>query len=235
MKLNLQSYEAAVGAGKFIEAQAAVDRIERINPADPGLAALRKRAETAQGSGSALLSVYSLGEPALLTLDERPVGAGGEVMNQTVAAGRHTLAAKSGKGQEVEMVHEFVSGQALTLVYDVTGRILRPMIESDRGRIAKSKARLQAHRFVVEHSHGILRGSCRGDLVIDYYHVVYQPTSGSHGFSAAYKDLRLRIENRTAVFLLAANGTEFFTFKLSDTPSAQMLRKVWDDLAALDM
>jgi serine/threonine protein kinase len=235
IKQNLKSYETALSAGKLAEAQAAVEKIERINPADPGLAAMRKRAESAPVSGSASLSVYPIAGPAALVLDDQPVGTSGELVNQTISAGRHKLAARNANGQAVEMVHDFANGQAITLVYDVPGQVLRTMNESDRGRISKRKARLQAHRFAVEHSHGILRGSCKGDLIIDYYHVVFQPTSGSHGFSVSFKDLKLQIENKTAVLLFAAKGTEFFTFKLPDAPSAQMLRKLWDDLAALDM
>ena len=234
VKQNLKSYETAVSAGKSADAQAAIDKIEQINPADPDLAAMRKRAESLAVSGSATLSVYPIAEPAILLLDDRPVGAGGELVNQPIPAGKHKLAARNGNSQGVEIVHEFTNGQAISLVYDVPGQVLRTMNESDRGRIAKSKAKLQVHRFAVEHSHGILRGSCKGDLTIDYYHVVFQPTSGSHGFSVTFKDLKLRIENKTAVLLFAANGTEFVTFKFPDAPSAQMLRKQWDDLTALD-
>ena len=120
------------------------------------------------------------------------------------------------------------------MVYDVAGQILRPMVESDRELMRKSKARQQAHRFAVEHSHGLFRGSCKGDLILDYYHIVYQPTTGSHGFSVPFKDFKLRVEDKTAVLLHTADSKEFSAFRLADAGVAQTLKKLWDDLTALD-
>jgi serine/threonine-protein kinase len=232
VKLNLKTYETAVSAGRLTEARAALEKIERINPADPNLPALRKRAEPAPLPGSASLSLYPIGEAAVLMLDDQPVGAGGELVNQTISSGRHKLAARS-NGRQIELTGDFSNGQNITMVYDVAGQVLRTMNEADRVLISRSKARQEVHRFAVEHSHGLLRGSCKGDLSMDYSHVIFQPSSGPHGFSVSFRELSLRIENRNAVFLFAADNSEFFVFKLPDNPTAQKLRKVWDDLTAL--
>jgi serine/threonine protein kinase/tetratricopeptide (TPR) repeat protein len=232
VRLNLRAYETAVGAGRMAEARAALERIERINPADPNLPALRKRAEPAPLPGSASVTIYPIGEAAVLMLDDQPVGTGGELVNQTISSGRHKLTARN-NGRQVELTSDFSNGQNITMVYDVAGQVLRAMTEADRGLIARSKARQELHRFAIEHSHGLLRGSCKGDLSIDYYHVIFRPSSGPHGFSVSFKELSLRIDNRNAVFLFAADDSEFFSFKLPDNPTAQKLRKVWDDVTAL--
>jgi serine/threonine protein kinase/tetratricopeptide (TPR) repeat protein len=231
-KLNLKTYEAAVSAGRLAEARAALEKIERINPVDPNLPALRRRAEPAPPPGSASLSLYPIGEVAVLMLDDQPVGAGGELINQTISSGRHKLSARS-NGRQVEQTSDFSNGQNITMVYDVAAQVLRVMNEADRPLITRSRARQEVHHFAVEHSHGLLRGSCKGDLSLDYYHVIFQPSAGPHGFSVSFKELSLRIENRNGVFLFAADGTEFFSFRLPDASTAQKLRKVWDGLTAL--
>ncbi|MGA2262962.1 MAG: protein kinase [Acidobacteriota bacterium] len=231
---SLKTYETAIDAGKFPEARAALETIERINPADPNLPTLRRRAETAPVSGSASLSMYPTGETADLMLDGQPVGANGELINQPVPAGRHQLQARNSKGIEVALTHEFSNGQTVSMVYDVSGQVLRPMMEADRELMSRNKAKQQMHSFPVEHNHGVFRGSCKGNLLVDYYHVVYQPETGTHGFSVPFKNLKVRIEDKTAVLLFAADSKEFFVFRFPDVRSVQALKKLWDDLAAID-
>lgn len=231
---SLKTYQTAIDAGKFPEARAALETIERINPADPNLPTLRRSAETAPVSGSALLSMYSIGETADLMLDGQPVGANGELINQSVPAGRHQLQARNRKGLEVALTHEFSNGQTVSMAYDVSGQVLRPMTEADRELMSRNKAKQQVHSFAVEHNHGVFRGGCKGNLLVDYYHVVYQPETGPHGFSVPFKNLKVRIEDKTAVLLFAADSKEFFVFRFPDVRSAQALKKLWDDLVSID-
>jgi tetratricopeptide (TPR) repeat protein len=231
---SLKAYETALDAGKYPEARAALEKMQRGNPSDPNLPALRRRIETAPIQGSGSLSLYPIGDAAALSLDGQPVGVNGELTSQTIPAGRHKLQARNDSGLEVVLVHEFAGGQAVSMVYDVAGQILRPMMDADRELIRKSRAKQQAHVFAVEHNHGLLRGSCKGDLIVDYHHVVYHPTAGPHGFSVPFKNLLLRTEDKTAVLLFAADGSEFFAFRFPDARAAQALKEIWSDLTSLD-
>jgi hypothetical protein len=111
---------------------------------------------------------------------------------------------------------------------------MRPMTEADRETMNRRQARQELHRFGVEHVHGIFRGSCKGTLTVNYFDVEYTPVAGNHAFIRPFKNLKLRIADRTAVLLSAADNKEFSSFKFSDAQSAEALKKLWDSLLALD-
>jgi len=234
LQRNLKTYEAALNAGKNVEALAALEKVERINASDPNLASLRKRAEVRPAPGTASLSLLPLGEPASLVLDDQPAGASGELINHTVSAGRHKIAARNSQGTEVALVQDFSNGQKVTIVYDLARQVMRPMIEADRELMNRNKAKQQVHRFNVEHPHGVLRGSCRGELLVSYFDVVYRPATGSHGFNIPFKTLKARVEDKTVILMFAMDGREFSSFRFQDAQAALSLKKAWDDLSALD-
>jgi serine/threonine protein kinase/tetratricopeptide (TPR) repeat protein len=234
LQRNLKAYDAALNAGKHADALSALEKVERINPSDPNLPSLRKRAEVRPAQGSAALSLYPLGEAASLMVDDQPAGANGELINQTVSAGRHRITARNGLGLEVALVHDFFNGQKVFMVYDVARQVMRPMTEADRELMNRNKAKQQVHRFDVEHTHGLFRGSCRGELVVSYFDVVYRPITGSHGFNIPFKTLKVRVEDKNVVLLFAMDSREFSSFKVQDPQTAMSLKKLWDDLSSLD-
>jgi serine/threonine protein kinase/tetratricopeptide (TPR) repeat protein len=231
---NLKAYEAAVGARKHAEALNALEKIERLNPADPNLAAFRRRAEAIQASGSASLSVFPLGENAALLLDDQPIASNGELMNRNIPAGKHKITAKNSLGVEVMQIHDFFDGQRVSIVYDVSKQIMRTMAEADRELIARNNTKKQVQQFSVEHAHGLFRGSCKGTLLVGFYDVEYRPGGGSHGFTMPFKNLKLRIEDRTAVLLFASDGREFNSFKVQESAIALSLKKLWDELKSIE-
>jgi hypothetical protein len=104
--------------------------------------------------------------------------------------------------------------------------------DSDTSAETKTNANQQVYRFAVEHPHGLLRGNCKGSLIVNSTHVVYEPESGSHGFSVPFKNLRIRVDNKSVVLLFAADNREFFTFRLPDASAARRLREAWDQLTS---
>jgi serine/threonine protein kinase/tetratricopeptide (TPR) repeat protein len=234
LQRNLKAYEAALNAGKNADALAALEKVERISPSDPNLPALRKRAEVRPVQGSASLSLYPLGESASLMLDDQPAGANGELINQTISAGKHKVTARNGLGFEVALLHDFSNGQKVFMVYDVARQVMRPMTEADRELMNRNKAKQQVHRFNVEHIHGLFRGSCRGELLVSYFDVVYRPITGSHGFNIPFKTLKVRVEEKNVVLVFAMDSREFSSFKVQDSQTALSIRNLWDDLSSLD-
>ncbi len=234
MQRMLEDFESALTAGKHSEALAALENAERLNPTDPNLPGLRRRAEAGSTSGSATLSLYSIGEAAALMFDDKPIGANGEVVNQAVPAGRHKITARNAQGQDVALYFDLNASLENVLVYDVSGQVLRRATEADRDLISRNKTRQQVYRFQVVHSHGFLRGSCKGDLIVSQAGVEYRPLTGFDAFKKPLKSLILRIENKNAVLLTVEEGKEFMVFKIQDPESAQSLKKIWDELASIE-
>ena len=231
---NLKSYEASLVARQYPDALAALDKLERINPADPNLTAYRKRIETESGGGRAVLSVHALGEAAELMLDDRPAGAKGELVNKTIPTGRHRITLRNNAGPQIEQAVDLTDGQKVYLVYDLTAKLMRPMTEADRETLSRRQARQEVHRFAVEHVHGIFRGSCKGTLAVNYFDVEFTPETGNHAFSRPFRNLKLRIEDRNAVLLSVVDNKEFSSFKFPDAQSAEALKKLWGSLLGLD-
>ena len=233
LQSSLKALEEAIASKKFTDASVLLEKVQKLNPADPNLSILRRRIDAVAVSGSVVLSVYPLGDAGTLMIDNQTVGVG-EILNHKVPAGRHKLTALSQSGQEVALNADFADGQKVFLVYDATRQILRTMVESDRQLMARNKAKAEVHRFSVEHPHGILRGSCRGELLVGYHDVMYRPEDGSHGFSIPFKNLALRIEDRTVVLVFAVDGGEMMRLRVQDAQIGKALRSLWDDLVVLD-
>ncbi len=234
LQQNLKAYEAALAARRYPEAALALEHVGRLNPNDPNLPELRRRAESGSEPGSATLSIYPISDRGQLMFDDQPIGNNGELVNQSVPAGKHKLSVRGGSGLEIISNQTFANGQQASLIYDLSKQAVRPMTDADRDRMRKNKAKEQVYRFAVEHTHGLFRGSCKGELVVNYYDVVFRPGSGSHGFNLPFKILQLRIEDRTAVIEFATDGKEMSSFKLQDPQSAQALLRTWGELKAID-
>jgi len=120
------------------------------------------------------------------------------------------------------------------MVYEVAKQVMRPMTEADRELMNRNKAKQQVHRFDVEHTHGLFRGSCRGELLVSYFDVIYRPITGSHGFNIPFKTLKVRAEDKNVVLVFAMDSREFSSFKVQDAQTALSLKQLWDDLSSLD-
>lgn len=229
MRRSLEAYSAAMAATRYPEALAALDEAARLNPSDPGLEGLRRRAEERQANARAVLTILRLGRPGTLLLDGRPIGAQGEVHNLPVPVGPHTLAVETDGRRVASRIEDYFEGQRMSLVYD-SGQ-LRPMAESDRERIARREFLEQTHGFEAEHTHGLLRGSCRGTLAIDSAEVVYTPESGDHGFRLPFRILELgKTGGRNLELRYGADNRRFQSFRFPDEPTAARFAEIWNEL-----
>ena len=61
---NLQACESALTAGRYQDALNALDLVERLNPADPNLAELRRSVDARMAAARATLTVRRLGDKA---------------------------------------------------------------------------------------------------------------------------------------------------------------------------
>ncbi len=230
---TLSTYQAAMGAKRYQDALNALTGLEQINPADPNLAELRARAESRKAAARATLSVYRLGAPAEILLDGQPLG-GGEVVAQEVSVGAHMLLIRGAKGGQTSRSLELMDGMAASYVYDSGNLTLRPMVESDRSLLAERKVKEETHSFAVEHPHGLLRGSCKGELLVSFYDVSFKPVSGTHGFTIPFRNLKLRSEDRTIRLLLISDNREIAQFKVADPQTAAAMADVWERLKKIN-
>jgi len=112
---------------------------------------------------------------------------------------------------------------------------VRPMAESDRDSLAKRRAMEAVHSFELDHPHGVLRGSCRGMLLIDYYDIAYKPSSRGHGFRMPFKLLSLdRVDGKTVELFYVADGKHFQTFRFQDEIAVERFKRVWSELKNLN-
>ncbi len=230
---GLAAYETAMAGKRYQEALSALGVVEQVNPADPGLAEMRRRIESGRAAARASLTVRRLGDKGTLLLDGKPVGTNGEIEDQSVPAGTHTLALEYERVIQVSRTREFLDGQRVIYVYDPARQLLRPMAEGDEDLVARRTAMEQVHRFEVEHGHGLLRGSCKGVLLVSCFDVEYRPYSGSHGFKMPFRRLNLSVDGRSLDFSYASDGRELQSFKAEDAQSADSLRQIWDKLHVL--
>ena len=91
----------------------------------------------------------------------------------------------------------------------------------------------EVHRFEIEHDHGLLRGSCRGVLSVDYFDVAYKPSSGWHGFRIPFRLLKLRVEGKSVELLYASDNKHFQSFKFQDEQTAEKFKRIWEGLKAI--
>jgi hypothetical protein len=163
-------------------------------------------------------------------LDGRPIGSDGEVENESIPIGNHTLAIENGGGLVASRSQEYLEGQHVTFVYDLAKLNLRPMSDADRESLAQRKTTGQVHRFELDHEHGALRGSCHGVLSIENLDVVYKPFSGSHGFRVLLRLLTLSGEGKSVDLSYISDGKRFQTFTFEDEQSAERFKQIWSEL-----
>jgi tetratricopeptide (TPR) repeat protein len=231
---SLSLYEAAINARKYQDAADALALLEQANPADPNLAGLRRRLDSQRAVAKASLSIYRLRDAGSILLDGQPIGTQGEVINHAVGIGSHLITLRTERGSQASQAYEFAEGQNVHIVYDATLPLVRLMLDTDRTFIAERKIKEEVYRFEVEHSHGLLRGSCEGELLISYYEVVFNPRSGSHGFRIPFSNLRLRSEGNALRLVQTGNSREVAQFRTPDPASAGEIVQLWSRLKALE-
>ena len=230
---HLKTYTSALAESRYSDALNAINSAEKINPADPSFAELRRKAEARKSAAHAFLTVHRLGAKAVLLLDGQPIGKDGEIENESIPIGSHTLAIENGGGLIASSIQEFLDGQHLAFAYDPAKQSLHAMTDADRELLTQRKAMEEAERFSLEHDHGFFRGSCRGVLSLDSLDVAYSPTSGSHGFRIPFKLLKLKTDGRSVSMYYISDNTHFQTFRFQDSQSADKFKQKWDELKAL--
>ncbi len=230
---GLKSYSTAMAESRYQDASGALAGVERINPADPGIAELRRQIEARKVAARATLTVHRLGSRGTLLLDGKPFGNDGEIGGENIPIGYHTLAIESDGTIVVSRSQEFFENQSVSLVYDVAHKSMRPMAETDRELLSQRKAMEAVYRYAVDHPHGILRGNCRGVLSVSYSDVSYKPSSGSHGFRVPFNQLKARSEGKSVELLYALDDRQFHSFKFPDLQSAENFRRKWSELKSL--
>jgi serine/threonine protein kinase len=230
---HLKTYSSSLSENKYQDALNALGAAERLNPADTNLVELRRQVEAKKASARALLTVYRLSTKGTLLLDGRPVGNDGEVDNESIPIGNHTISIENGGNQIATKRLEFLEGQRVSFVYDVARQSLRAMVDSDRELLSQRKSMEEVRNFDVEHEHGAFRGSCRGTLSIDYLDVAYKPSEGYHGFRMPFKQLKLSLSGKSIELSNASDGKHFQSFKFRDGQAADRFKQSWNELKAL--
>jgi hypothetical protein len=91
----------------------------------------------------------------------------------------------------------------------------------------------KVHYFNMDHSHGLLNGSCRGVLMMSNSNIEYSSYSGQHGFQVPFKLLKIsRIDSKSVKLAFASDNKHFESFKFQDGESAERFHQTWDDLKA---
>jgi tetratricopeptide (TPR) repeat protein len=226
----IKYYSSAITENRYQDALAALGRAEKLNPPDSTFSELQQQVEARKAAARASLTIRRLGAKAKILLDGKPIGKDGEVSNESVPIGRHTLAIENEGTSVSSKIQDMREGEELALVYDLAGRYVRPMIESDRELLVRRKLTEEVHHFQLEHMHGTLRGNCRGELLISYLDVAYKPSLGSHGFRIPIKLLKLRSDGKSIEFLFVSDGSRFQSFKFTDLQTAEKFKLKWDEL-----
>jgi len=211
----------------YDEALRALAQVEKINPADPAVAELRRRAVAQKAAARASLSIFRLGAPAALFLDNEPIGREGEVSNLAVPVGTHKITLRTAQGKQFEKETEFFEGQSLTYVYDAAGPSLREMAEGDRAALDNRRTREEAHAFQVEHRHRF--GHCTGTLLISGLKVEYSGSEKSHSFSLPFESLKLTVrEDRVEID--TKDNKRNWDFKMKNANEAAQVKALWEKL-----
>jgi hypothetical protein len=225
----MRAYEAASAANRYDDALAALARLAKANPSDPAAGELNKRMEARKASAKAVISIFRLGEAASLFLDDQLVGTG-DMENRSIRVGRHKIAIKTRRG-ETSLTRDFVDGENKSFVYDSAPAQpeLREMVPGDREVMNRRAFREEVVRYRVEHTHGLLRGSCTGDLRISGTVVEYQGSDPKHVYSIPFRSLKLTVRDDRLEFVDVHN--EKYSFKASDAKTARTIKERWDRLA----
>lgn len=167
---DLKSYALAMSENLYQDALNFLPGVEKNNPEDPNLAGLRRQGESRKANARATLTVLRLGTRGTLKLDGRPIGKDGEIENELLPIGKHTLTVQAESGLVASRSQEYFDGQQTTMVYDLAKLQLRPMSESDSDLLARRNLLEQVHSFEAEHSHGLcveaVTGHCRWLITI---------------------------------------------------------------------
>lgn len=92
---------------------------------------------------------------------------------------------------------------------------------------------IKVHYFDMDHSHGLLNGSCRGVLMVSNSNIEYSSYSGQHGFQVPFKLLKIsRIDRKSVKLSFASDNKHFESFKFQDGESAERFNRTWEDLKA---
>lgn len=235
---SLKTYETRLGERAYDDALAAVAQVEKINPADPQIAELRKRAEERKAAARGTISVSRISRPGKLTLDGSAVGTDGELENKSIAIGRHKLAVEGSSGKQASLTIDVGEGQTAAFVYDIGAPELRPMIDADRALLARRKFLEQTSSYEVEHRH--LLGKCTGTLTISGSKVEYRGSDKSHSFERPISELRLsyragedKIELQAVGRTPGSSSGPSWTFKLAKAAQAAEIKELWDKLQKL--
>lgn len=230
---NLKIYTSALAENRYQDALNALAAAQRLNPSDSGLDELRRQAEARKAAAKAFLTIYRLGAKGTILLDGKPIGSDGEISGESVAIGGHTLTIEDRGTPVVIRNQEFAENQRVVLAYDLSNQVLRPMTEADRDLLAQRRAREAVHRFTVEHSHGIFRGSCRGELSISYSEIVYKSSNGEHSFRMPFHLLSAKGSGKSVDLVFTSDNEDYQGFKFQDTQTADKFRQTWNELKAL--
>jgi hypothetical protein len=228
---TLRLHEIATGERQYDAALQAIANLQRINPDDPNLPAMRRSAESAKAATRASFSIFRLGDAGTLKLDNQTIGSGGEVERVVVTAGRHQLVVLGKSGRPASLTAEFIDGQNREFVYDSQAAELRDITPADRDAIARRRQREEIHRFPVEHLH-TFRGKCAGELSFNGYKVEYRPAEGNHGFSRGFDRLQLEIRDDRLEFVELPGGWQI-QLRARDAPAAAEIKRIWDELERL--
>ncbi len=91
----------------------------------------------------------------------------------------------------------------------------------------------KVHYFDMDHSHGLLNGSCRGVLMVSNSNIEYSSYSGQHGFQVPFKLLKIsKIDRKSVKLSFASDNKHFESFKFQDSESAERFNRTWEDLKA---
>ncbi len=231
---SIRAYESAVAAKRIPDALNALDRLEKIHPSNPDIAEYRQRAEALRRSAKATLNILRLGEAATLTLDDKSIGSDGEVVGSSVGAGSHTLLIKSGGGKQKSIHIELADGTNQTFVYNLATLDFGPMTESDRETIRIRREREKNRSFQVQHTHGLLRGSCAGELVINGFRVEYRPSqSTNHAMTHSFANLKLTRDGDKIQLAETPGNKDVGTFKARNADEAKGILEWWETLEKL--
>jgi len=229
MTQYLAAFQDAFRTRKFDQALNALVQLEATNPEDPNLPELRKSTISNMTNARATLSVYRLGKPGELMMDGGSLGTG-EVSSRSIPIGEHRISIRSGAGREASKTQQFYEGQTLFFVYTSDPPTIRLMSDGDRELVNIRKAKEEMHSYSVLHSHGLFRGDCRGELVVNYFEVAYRPASGSHSFRVPFSTLDLRVKENTIELIQAGGGKSFIKFKSEEAGTARALELIWNKL-----
>jgi serine/threonine protein kinase len=231
---SLKAYEAAMAAKRLPEALSAVDRLEKAHASNPDIAEYRQRADALRKSAKAILNILRIGEAGSLTLDDKPIGSDGEVINSSVGIGSHTLVIKGSGGKQKSANIELFDGANPTYVYNLANMEFSPMTESDREIIKIRKEREKIRTFRVQHVHGMLRGNCTGDLAINGLKVEYRSSqSGGHIITHTFANLSLRVDGDKVELKEVPGNKEVGAFKAQSPGEAGNIKEWWDALEKL--